>query len=178
MVIVITKNKKDLIMSITVCSRKADSRSILVKKYSNSEQEMPVAKISPDISQLTPIAQRIVEFFEGKYIGGYYNQHKIIVESKEGSQYELDVKQKGKELTDNIYKCYNLDPSKERAKCDYLIPILEPNVTIEKYFNNLSKSIVKLAGINGRLTFKKPNKTWYNNETLTIDITEEIFNYY
>ncbi len=143
-------------MSITVDSRKRDPNTVLTPKYENGAgqviQYKPVRKISPDLSKLSPLARFIVEHSEGKYIGGFLlNGANVRVEGPIGSRYVLDVKLKGQDATEKMYKVYGCSKEDRAAIEGWLFPIFEPEDDESEYFNAVANAILEKAGVGGRV---------------------------
>lgn len=142
-----------------VCSRKFDPKSNMVVKYTNMHgtpiQHMPIRTLMPNVSKLSDVARFIYENLKGIYVGGFNKSSNcLIIKGSIGSQYKIDLKQKGQANTDNMYKCYELDKN-ERASCEWLFSVIESNQSDEEYLNKEALKIKELASPEGQIIVKK-----------------------
>jgi hypothetical protein len=144
---------------MVVCSRKIDLHSKEVVKYTNLSgrviQTMPTRELKPDVTKLSEVAKFLYEKMNGIYIGGFNSRRNtVFVKGSIGSQWKIDVDKLGLEYAENMAKAYNIDKS-ERAKCEWLFGIIEPNQTDEDYINNEAKKMAKLAGVGGQIVCRR-----------------------
>jgi hypothetical protein len=144
-------------MGITVDSRKRDPKSENVVKYYDIKsgqpmQYKPVRKISPDRDKLSPLAQFIVDHAEGKYIGGMMlNGFLVRVEGCKGSQFAIEVKEKGIEQAEKLVKIGFLTKDDRATIRGWLFPVFEPDMDETEYFNKEAARMVDQAGSCGRI---------------------------
>lgn len=139
-----------MIYQISVDSRTADPKTVLVVKYTDLSgrpiQYKPIRKIYPNFDKLTETARFIVSRLNKTYIGGMLcTPSSVRVQGIIGSQWEIDLKIHGLQKAELMYKI-GLSKKTDRATIKgWQWPVFEPNFDETEYFNIESNKMETVA---------------------------------